>query len=176
VAKAKGTVLIGLVKLLRRNRSRATELLPAPLAHYLEERVVSSAWYPEADLAGLLRVVARLLPGPEEKVLRQLGEAAARAHLQGVYADLLHTQPAARTEVLWSAQHDTGRLVITAKGPGVARHELFDFDAGSPELCETLVGYFGESYRMTGAAATEVEHTACRYKGAERCVWVCRWR
>jgi hypothetical protein len=40
MAKAKGTVVVEVVKTLRRNRERALELLPEKLHHYLQERIV----------------------------------------------------------------------------------------------------------------------------------------
>ena len=59
---AKGTVMVGLVKSLRRNKERARELLAPPLAHYLEDRINLGSWYPLEDFLTLLRLSGKFAP------------------------------------------------------------------------------------------------------------------
>jgi len=54
LAKAKGTVLVDIVKALRKNKERSRTLLPAKLLHYLDERIVIASWYPLEDYVELL--------------------------------------------------------------------------------------------------------------------------
>jgi hypothetical protein len=177
MAKAKGTTLVGLVKLVRRMREQAPEALPARLHHYLDERVSSAAWYPEEDLADLIRAALRLLPGPAEDRLREMGEYAARTHLSGVYADLVgRTSLSTATHALWTTQHDTGSLVIARESPGLVRYELTDFGHPTREICAVSTGYFAESYRLSGVTDVRCVHDACCADGAERCIWTVRWR
>ena len=87
---AKGTVMVGLVKRLRRERERARELLAPELAHYLEERINLGAWYPLEDFLALLRLTGKFAPVGTREDLREPGpRGCARAHgrdLQGVSA------------------------------------------------------------------------------------------
>jgi hypothetical protein len=177
MAKAKGTTLIGLVKLLRRMRAQAQPLLPERLRHYLDERVSPAAWYPEEDLADLVRTAVRLLPPPEADRLREMGEFAARAHLSGVYADLVgRTSLSTATHALWTTQHDTGALTVLRESPGLVRYELTGFGYPTRELCAVNCGYFAESYRLAGVPSVRVEHDACCAVGGDRCIWTVRWK
>ncbi len=177
MAKAKGTTLVGLVKLLRRMRSQAQATVPQRLHHYLDERVSSAAWYPEEDLVDLIRAALRLLPAPAADRLREMGEFAARSHLSGVYADLVgRTSLSTATHALWTTQHDTGSLAVLRESPGLVRYELTGFAYPTAELCAVNCGYFAESYRLAGVADVHVEHETCCAAGGDRCVWVARWK
>jgi hypothetical protein len=79
VAKAKGTVLIGLVKALRRNKEKARELLPAKLLHYLE----SASSSPPGTRRRLRRPAPRVgkIAEPERRHLHRDGSPLrARPH------------------------------------------------------------------------------------------------
>jgi hypothetical protein len=177
MAKAKGTTLIGLVKLMRRSRARAQGLLPERLHHYLDERISSAAWYPEEDLVDLIRTALRLLPEPAADRLREMGEFAARSHLSGVYADLVgRTSLSTATHALWTTQHDSGALTVLRESPGLVRYELTGFAYPTRELCAVNCGYFAESYRLAGTAGVKVEHDVCCAVGGDRCIWTVRWK
>lgn len=180
MAKAKGTTLLSLVKFLRAHAEQARRVLPPELHHYLEERVQSSVWYPEEDLLALLRCMTRLIPGPREAVLREMGRIVASEHMDGVYAhlrledgDLLPL--ARRAFALWSSQHDSGQLHVTREGPGTICFELSGFALPSRELCDVTAAYFHETLRIAGVDA-EVQERQCRVDGADCCRWIARWQ
>ena len=88
----------------RAPRRRARDVLPPELHHYLDERIRTSAWYPERDLVELIRAIARLVTGPIDQALEIMGERGARAQHVGVYGDLIrgrlgHDQPHLRALV-----------------------------------------------------------------------------
>jgi hypothetical protein len=79
LAKVKGTNLISAVKLMRRNRAQALAALPPTLHHYLDERVLPTSLYPEAEPMTLARRVTTLWqtqPDTGRLVLVQGGAAA----------------------------------------------------------------------------------------------------
>lgn|GEM_PF-2534845 len=180
VAKVKGTNLIASVKLLRKNKEAARAALPPELHRYLEERVLPTSWYPEADMAVLLRAMAPILRklGPDPFEL--MGRAALREHMQGVYAHLLRADRATlarRVSALWQSQHDTGRLTMVELGPGRARFELVEYGHPSREMCATIRGYLMEAL-AAAAGCTDVRaaKVSCVLDGADRCAWDCVWR
>ncbi len=176
MSKAKGSVLVGMVKLLRRDRKRATKLLPPQLQSYLDSRISTSQWYPEEDVVALMRAFAQLAPGDPGDVYERLGAASARSLTEGIYADVAGMRLLdARTKALWKAMHDTGELAIATQSPGTMRYELRGWDHAGPEYCAIMRGYLGEVQRLRGAASVTVEHPQCRAEGAEICAWVCRW-
>lgn len=182
MAKSKGTNVLQCVKALRRQRDRARAVLPGTLHSYLEERIHEPAWYPEEDLLGLMRGVARLLEGAGLQVYEEMGRQTARAHLEGegVYKHLLADgDPVAlarRGLALWGSLHDTGRFRLELEGPGRARIELSEFGFPSTELCRVTTGYMGEVFRLSGLEGAEVKKSGCVVTGEPLCTWDCRWR
>src|SRR5262245_10123797 len=117
MGRVKGITLLDAVKFLRTRRDAAEEVLPKQLHSYLDDQVSQSMWYPETDLVELIRGVAKLLPGPEDRALMMMGERSARAQTV-VYGDLIRgVQSNSRTFALWSTQHDTGEMRSTLETP-----------------------------------------------------------
>jgi hypothetical protein len=181
MAKAKGTTMVTLVKVLRSQRERALVALPPSLHGYLDERIHASSWYPEADMLALLRVMLGMVPGSRDAVLLQIGSALAREHLEGIYGHLkLDTRDdpatmARRCFALWASQHDTGVFHFELVAPGDAKLEVRDYAFPSVEMCRILSGYLAESLRVGGAASVTVAKSACRLDGAPVCAWTVAW-
>jgi hypothetical protein len=178
VAKTKGTNLIPAVKFLRKRRAQALAALPPALHHYLEERVLPTSWYPEADLAALLRAMAPLMADAGGDPFELMGRATVREHMAGVYEHLLRgdrTSLSRRVTALWQTMHDTGSLRLVDQAPGCARYELRDYAHPTREMCGTIRGYIGESLVQSGFASARVVETACVVDGAECCVFECKW-
>jgi len=174
MAKAKGTTLIGAVRFLRSRKERARAALPPELHSYLEERVVESRWYPEADLEALLEAVCSLIPGPRGEVLGEMGAHSAREHLEGIYSHLRFDALEGvwrRAIALWASQHDTGRFDAETVAPGELRMTVRGFGHPSEALCGVLGGYFAEALRLAGATGLTVAKESCVLRGASECVW-----
>jgi len=172
MAKAKGTTLVGAVKFLRSRKEGAREKLAPELHHYLEERISSAQWYPEADLLGLIHAVLDLLPGGREAALEQMGRYTASIHSEGIYAKLMeHGTNANSAFALWSTMHDTGELISTPLDEGQVRIELRDYACSSPEFCAITQAYIEETFRLGGRSAhMQKEH--CRCRGDAVCSWL----
>ena len=172
---------VGLERLsiLRRHKDAARTALPADLHHYLEERVLPASWYPEQDLAALLRVMAPLLADVGGDPYEFMGRGSVREHMEGVYEHLLkgdRLSLARRVSALWQTQHDTGRLTLVSEGPGRARYELVGYGHPSREMCATICGYITEALVGSGFLAPRVEKRTCTLDGHGACVWECTWR
>lgn len=177
--KLKGTLVIPVVKYLRRHRDAALALLPESLHHYLEQRIFEAQWYPEEDFVVLLRARVKLTPGPESATWDELGAVGAREHAAGVYRHLMReVDPLAlanRIVALWQSQHDTGRWTLRLTGPTTAQLELEDYAHPTVEMCNLVPGYIREVLRSTGFVAPVVVKGTCRIRGQERCSWSCSW-
>jgi hypothetical protein len=177
---SKGTNLIELVKILRSRRAEAQERVPPALRRYLDERVMESKWYPEADVLELTRVLAGMLPSPDgQDVYAMLGVFNARNHVEGVYAHLLSDaepmQLPIRLGALWESLHDTGRLRVRTLATGRAHAELENYGYPSREMCRMVGGYVGEAYRMAGVSDPRVAEEQCTLDGAGSCTWTITW-
>ena len=177
MANAKGAVLIGLVKFLRKRRDAALDVLPPEYQHYLEEDIRLSSWYPEGDFVALIRATAKLIPFEYEAAIEQMGLIGARAHAE-VYGDLLRSSMKSNSSVfaLWSAQHDTGELRGVWESPTSTRIELVDFAAPSREVCLLAMGYLRGGFQLNGYDDISIEKRSCAADGADRCLWRVTWK
>jgi len=178
MAKAKGTVVVEVVKSLRTNRARALELLPPKLHHYLEERIVVASWYPLEDYLALLRTVGKILGkgGDGLAVFEKLGRLAARSHMSGTYSRFKNTTNRQASFTLLTSMYDSGELRVLEREPGWAVLEFVGFAQPARELCETFTGYQLERMSIQGFEDVEVRHTRCRGEGQAACLWEVSWK
>ena len=176
-AKVKGTNMLSAVKALRMAREQAQKLLPPSLLRYLDERVLVSSWYPEADLMGLLHTLGKILPGDDPFYF--MGRHTASEHLAGIYRGHLRAGDLERTlqsaSALWRNYHDTGEMTVALEGPGRATLQLRDFASTTPEFCRLLRGYFTELAEQAGAKRADVAKLECILTGARACRWSMTW-
>ena len=173
---AKGAVLLGLVKFLRKRPDAARDVLPAAQHHYLQEDIRLSGWYPEADFVELIRAVAKLVPGDYDAAIEHMGLVGARGHAE-VYGHLLRSGKSnSSVFALWTAQHDTGELRGVWESPTSTRVELVDFAAPSREVCLLSMGYLRGAFQLNGFDDVVIEKRACAAQGADRCMWRVTWK
>lgn len=179
MAKAKGSVLIGAVKFLRKHREQAAAVLPEFMHPYLEQTISPALWYPEEDWLALIRAIVEILPGGQQEILEKLGEVAAREHLEGLYEHLmLDPDPLIlpkRCFAIWGTQHDTGECVVTIKGPEAVEVAIIGYACPTEEVCQIAAGYFREAFRLGGMANCQGRKLQCRVNGADSCRWAFSW-
>lgn len=176
MGNAKGSVIVGPVKFLRKRREAAREILPPELAHYLEDEIRLSAWYPETDFERLIRAAAKLMPMEERAAIEAMGAAGAHEHTE-VYGDLLRTlESSSSLFALWGAQHDTGELRGTSETPTRARVTLIGFDSPSETNCLLAVGYIRGGLAANGFEDLAIEKLRCVVKGDSLCEWRVSWK
>ncbi len=173
---AKGTVMVGLVKSLRRNKERARGLLAPALAHYLEDRINLGSWYPLEDFLALLRLSGKFAPPGAGKVFENQGRVAAREHMAGTYSGLSQTTHRRATFSLLGSMFDTGVTAVVDRKPGSAVLDFSEFATPARELCDIFTGYNAERMTMLGFEEVRVRHTQCRVDGAPSCRWEILWK
>lgn len=176
MANAKGTVVVDIVKALRKHKEQARALLPARLHHYLEERIVIASWYPLEDYIAMLRAAGQVLAREGPNVFQMMGRAAARAHMEGTYSRLKNRANRQATFTLLSSMYDSGEMKVTDRTPGCAALEYNGFALPTREVCETFTGYNLERMTILGFEEPRVRHVACRADGAQTCRWELEWK
>jgi hypothetical protein len=177
LAKAKGTVVIGLVKALRTHKEKASAVLPPALQHYLSERIVVASWYPLEDYVALLRACGKVLPSEGGvSVYQAMGRAAARDHMSGTYSRLKHTVSRQAAFTLLTSMYDSGEMKVLERAPGRALLEWVGFAIPSREVCETFTGYQSERMGAQGFEDVHVRHVRCRAEGSPSCRWELSWK
>lgn len=176
MGNAKGSVVVGPVKFLRKRRDAARDVLPPELLHYLEDEIRLSSWYPERDFEGLVRAAARLTTLEPQAAIEAMGAAGAHEHAE-VYGDLLRTlESSSSLFALWGAQHDTGELRGTAETPTRARVSLVDFDSTSEVNCWLCAGYIRGGLMANGFEDIAIEKLRCVLRGDSLCEWRVSWK
>ena len=176
MAKAKGTVVIDLVKALRKSKQKALTLLPAALHHYLEERIVIASWYPLEDYIALLRAAGQILSRGDGNVYHAMGRSAARSHMAGTYSRFKDRANRQATFTLLSSMYDTGEMKVTERAAGRATLEYHGFPLPTREVCDTFTGYNLERMTLLGFDNPTVHHVSCRANGEPTCRWVLEWK
>ena len=165
--RIKGTVLIDCVKALRNCRDEASPFLSSERARAIvlgNERVMAASWYDETLAFELYRTFARVrLGGAGVRVWHQMGRLASRAHAEVTYKHLVKARDTARimTEgavLLFSAQHDTGKLTSNLVQPTEVHVEVKGFGAMCPEWRHMIAGYLVGLAEATGAQHVGVTH------------------
>lgn len=175
----KGTSIVEIVKFLRTRRSEAQQALPAGVHHYLDDRILESAWYPEEDLVAMVAAMVELQDAPAEDTLASLGAEAMQRNRSGAYAHLFQQHQGERVlrvaGVLWKAMHDTGKLCLVRDAVGRGRCELIDFVNPSGEMCGILVGYAHALLELTGYREIQASQECCLLQGDDCCAWSFTW-
>ena len=167
--------LVGAVKYLRTRRADALATLPRELHHYLDERIRTSAWYPERDMLELIRATARLVTGPIDQVLEIMGETQRARARRRVRRSAHRLRSTSRAFALWSTQHDTGELRSSFEAPNKLRVELTGFEDTSREFCLILGGYLAGTLAINGITDGSVQKLSCRLWGDSACGWRASW-
>jgi len=176
LAKAKGTVVVDLVKALRKSKPKALLILPARLHHYLEERIVIASWYPLEDYIALLLAAGQVLSGGGGNIFETMGRTAARAHMAGTYSRFKDKANRQATFTLLSSMYDTGEMKVVDRAPGRAALEYHGFALPTREVCDTFTGYNLERMTLLGFDSPTVHHVSCRADGKPSCRWELEWK
>jgi len=179
MAKAKGTIMAGLVKDIRDNPEKARPLLPAGMHHYFDAPIVMASWYPLEDYVALLRLAYKLAENPPRdprEFYVEMGRASAREHMSGVYSRLRENTGRKAAATLLGAQYDSGEMSVVERSSGHAVLEWVGFALPAREICGTFTGYQAERMTLSGLAEVRVKHVVCRAEGGPACRWELDWK
>ena len=174
--RIKGTGIIGIVRGLRAMRDQALPLLAENLRHYLDERVIVAAWYPETDFLALAEVLMSIMKGSSWE---RAGTVAAKEALTTVYRNVIIDgnlpETAKRMRVNWRNYHDTGDLNVDTE-PSLVRVKVERYCMVSTDLCRLNQAYFATLLSFAGATIVSQQKLQCTARGDPLCVWEFGWR
>lgn len=172
--RLKGTGFLPVIKSLNLNPAWR-DAVPADLKYYLEDHVVTSAWYPEADYHVLLHLLAELVAqeGRVKDVWEYFGIVAAqrdlvglqnlvppsrRMEVAGIYRNFVGHEPTSiyslfvRYGKLWSLYHDTGVASVSRSpsNPVCVHVRIRDFRFPSRGVVQMQMAYLCEFARLSG--------------------------
>jgi hypothetical protein len=184
-ARIKGSATVTAVMALRKwDKERARQLLPPHLHHYLEDRILLSAWYPETDHLELIRALDKISreknPELQDDPLEIGGRMLARHNFSGVYSHLISPGDPETTlrhaAAMWQSYHDTGLCSVLVIGPRRVRLEVRNYGLPSTEVCRTRAGFYSEMVRMSGGTDVVTSELHCSARGAPSCILEVEWK
>lgn len=153
-------------------------LPPADRAQLQNPLAVS--WFPFAFGERLDRAIVDVVGGGDSGVFERLGAESARENLRGTHRFFLKPgNPQGlleRSESLYQLYYDQGRRTYEPTGPSSGVLTTYDADIFSAADCMTVVGWYKEALRLSGASDVEVVEEICRAHGGAHCRYRLSWR
>jgi predicted hydrocarbon binding protein len=182
MARTKGTCFVALKSFITRRFGyddwRRYLSLLEPKDRRLAEMPSAKEWYDLEAWFRALHVLADNFGDSPKEVVLEFGRHEAERDLSGIQRLFLRlANPAFVLEKAgeyWKNFCDFGEWKIERVENG-ARAEL----AGVPLLdelyCTELLGYLGRMMELVGAKNVKAEHSQCRARGDEKCIFVGSW-
>ncbi|MCA9627259.1 MAG: hypothetical protein KC766_06320 [Myxococcales bacterium] len=169
--RAKGTMMLPMLKTIKSHRGQVAPLLAPHLVKYLDLQILPTQWYPADDQQELFHTLVRALGQPD---CERLGMVLASEQLTSFYRAFLIAGDGERSlramAQMWRMNYDTGVMSVVTT-PGMGRLELEGFPYVSVSNCQILSGYFRRTLELAGMRQIDVSHGPCTAHGDKTCVW-----
>jgi hypothetical protein len=133
-------------------------------------------WYPTQSFVRALETAHEVLGAHD--FLENYGRAAAEFEITAFQKFVLKfTSPAfliSRTGKVWHRFHDTGEWEVKGHGKQI-EGTLRDFGVVSAAYCRMLTEWIRRAGQLTGSKGGDVQHTKCRARGDDVCVFAAWW-
>jgi hypothetical protein len=154
---------------------RVVRTLPGDHAAELSGIILPVNWYSTEAFFGALHAAARAFDTPD--LWEQYGTFAAEFEIHTFQKVVLRfTSPRFfldRAGRIWHRFHDSGQWEVEG-GDRTLRGTLRDFAVVDGHYCRALTAWIERAAEMTGVEG-QVEHSACRARGDEACVFAGWW-
>ena len=156
MAKVKGTMLIGLVKTIRADRSGAYDAHLTDQDRALVERhILPSSWYPFDQFQRIFNAVMDVLAGSNTELVRTIGRSYGRDIIQGVYKNLVIAgdpmESLKKHQIAFKMFFDVGESVFEPVSDRSARMRIRNFDPAFERWYYILLGWLEECLELSGA-------------------------
>lgn len=182
MARIKGFGLRGALKYAKSQGMDPRELvagLPEGPRAAFSHTIHHSEWYPYEAYTALLRELDRRMAAPGKDAMRDMGYAAAREDVSGMFRIVTLISSAetagARAGIFWERYYDTGKLLADEARPGFLRTRIVGFPEIDPLHCRLLAGWIEGLGSVWGARNISVSHTECVHRGNAHCVFEAKW-
>jgi hypothetical protein len=182
VAKAKGTNMLHMRSFVERTYGpsdwqRVLDSL-VPSDRDVVTQLTPIGWYDLGTQHRLLRTIDATLGKGDLSLVPVVGRYEADQDLSTVHRLFVRfTSPAyvlEKSGEYWRRFYDTGRWTVQ-RGKDTATGSLFDFGIVDGAFCTYLAAYIYRMFQLAGARTGSLEHTECRARDGQACVFVGRW-
>lgn len=181
MVRVRGIAFIGGVQFVKdaygpEAHERVVAGLPAGPRATFSAPLRDAVWKPLSELVLYAGTARELLDPADETFYARLGfRSGSVERSQGGFLPMVADMPTAirLASVLWRSLYDTGRMSLTADGPGRAIARVSDFPT-TPALCQAncaaLAGLLSSETRTV-----HTRQLACVLDGAAACEWEVAW-
>jgi uncharacterized protein (TIGR02265 family) len=143
------------------------------------EMPMANEWYELDTWVRSLQVLKEVFGEELPEVVFEFGRHEAKSDLNfGQRLFLRLANPAYVIEKAgeyWRKFCDFGRWEVERKSENAAVASLLDVPVADALYCEELSGYLKHLFELVGAKNVQLEHTKCRSRGDDKCVWNGSW-
>lgn len=141
---------------------------------------ISIDWMPMSELVEVLEQVETVFGKGGESASRAIGARSARQNTRGLVARSLFYLASPnfllrRIASLWSQFNDQGGMHLRHLDERSASIEVTGVPKPHRLFCATLTGWIQVISEAVGATGAKVEHTRCRARGHNQCLWAIQW-
>jgi hypothetical protein len=141
--------------------------------------IIPMGWYDVWLYARLIHALNDLYGRGDLSLLDELGQYEASQDLTTVHRLFMRVANPGlildKTMMLWRRFHDTGAWEVTRQGKS-AKGVLRDWGIVDEGMCCELRGYIQGIVSYGNGKDVRLEHTSCRARGAQACVFEGSWR
>lgn len=186
MAQVKGTAFKSRISYVQRHHGAEAldrvfaELEDRELAESLKKRAMPGGWYSFENYVDLLRTIDRVCGTGSGTMFRPMGAQVAEDDLSTVYRIFMRVASPSfilkKASHIWRQYYDVGELVVTRDQPDLAQFEICDMPNPDIAHCDSIAGWTQKCIEMTGASDVNVEHSTCRTRGDDQCIFEATWK
>ncbi len=177
--KIKGIAMKEAVTALKHREEQARERVPARLSHYLDDSILVSSWYPEADHHALMALVAEIYVAPGKDVWFWMGQSTATHALGNLYKAMVQQgEPITtlkRVPKLWRLYRNVGHIKVQTIGTTKGLVRLYDYPFVTPNFSKLISGYLYGAIAISGGSKVLVNCTSLGQKVGAPAIWTVSW-
>jgi len=156
------------------DRDAVIAALPPETSERLKRGILSSSWYPFADLIGLDRYLWEQFHQDMPDILQEFGRYSATKNLKVI--SVMTPHEFFRNSVkLHDRFQDFGKAEYEQTGPTSGKMVYLSYPCYSPVFCESAFGFFEQCLKLFGAKTPKVTEPQCHCRGDASCTFSMTW-
>jgi uncharacterized protein (TIGR02265 family) len=168
--KIKGTLVVGMVKTVRRDKSGAImSRLGEDAQELCRSRILPVGWYPLEPYQDLFNTVVDVMAGGDMEVVRQWGRAYAEEVVKTIYRSaIVPDDPIgslSKYETLFNHFYSFGTLTVERRSPQEAALSIRDFDPDWEAAYHLIRGWLEQTLVLGSARDPQVGFEARSWQG-----------
>ncbi len=166
MAQVKGVSIVGMIKFMKKHSEellpKVKSALPPDSAHYMEEHILATKWYPYKLFVDLLRTLDTILGKGNLEFCVEQGKLSAQHDVASIYKIFLmfiNTKMlVAKAMTMWGSYFDTGKVEVSSYTDSGSDKHLAVIISDFPDMdmahIKNVVGWIEQFLIMSKFART----------------------